>query len=941
MADLKFDLSGVSLNSDGTFLKGSHMELDNGTKVTLDTDSVGAFTVGRYGTFTGTKGNSVVSFVAAPALAGQTVRFVDSDKSKTSIGLVQMTDGNDNVSMTGAGMTLFAGKGDDVVSLGTTDKKDVVYLGDGADKVLIADGTGANIADYNYADGDVLVSLGGTFDAGSLMKTGNDFTGKKITIGGATVDAAVTDDVFKLKFARDTSDSMKSEYWGAVGNANVTMDASAIGTDTNLYLDASQAKSALVLGSYGNDSISLASGNGADTLVVGKAGGYDTVAGFDTLATTIADADSPANKADTLWFNGGTLADISIGGGKIIYGKETLKGAAATTGAFISKVTFDGTNIDTAMFANDDGSVLNASVKGVDTYVGTGTATTLVAGQKNGTDVVTNEVNLWDTDHYLNITEVSLDGADTDKEFLVVGNAKHATTIDAGDAKAGVQVLMGGTDPDLVKLNQGGGKKDTIWFGGIEGDAQDTVTGFKTGFKTADASDQDVLYLYDTADFSGIKSAASLAAKSNVITLTNGANISLGSGAEFDEIQVAFAGAQDSVKNFAFDNGSGTVTLNGAADYVLGNVNGTGRHDGSQIKLTSSYTDAAVINLQSTDKYVNIDDVDTSDIGTTDAALVIGSQKYASNVTLKGGTASQVWTANKASNTTAVGDKNIVWFGSADGADYVTGGDSSKATYRLYDASSFDDLVSKFSFKGDTKTQLVSTTNTDNTLTFENVDSKAAEKDIKLLYHDAADNTDKTVTAAVAGKGATLKFATDKQIYGGGASELTFASTYRGDEAALIMGGSFGGYALDSNITNIDASASQAKMTVVANGAKASTFTGGMTENAFWGMGATSDTFVANSLAKDTMWYGTADGNDTFSGAKAGQDSVYLYGTSSSDIDSMITKYEVSDTQAVLTFENKSTLTVSGTAVSDGLVFNTNDGVSYKYDATAKKLVKA
>ena len=73
MAKLEFDLSKVPLNSEGTFLKDSHMELGNGTKVTLGTDGVGAFTVGRYGTFTGTKGSSVVSFVAAPALAGQTV----------------------------------------------------------------------------------------------------------------------------------------------------------------------------------------------------------------------------------------------------------------------------------------------------------------------------------------------------------------------------------------------------------------------------------------------------------------------------------------------------------------------------------------------------------------------------------------------------------------------------------------------------------------------------------------------------------------------------------------------------------------------------------------------------------------------------------------------------------------------------------------------------
>ena len=55
----------------------------------------------------------------------------------------------------------------------------------------------------------------------------------------------------------------------------------------------------------------------------------------------------------------------------------------------------------------------------------------------------------------------------------------------------------------------------------------------------------------------------------------------------------------------------------------------------------------------------------------------------------------------------------------------------------------------------------------------------------------------------------------------------------------------------------------------------------------------------------------------------------------------MITNYELKGDTAVLTFENKSTLTIDNSALTNGLTFTTNDGVNYKYDAAAKKLAKA
>lgn len=256
---------------------------------------------------------------------------------------------------------------------------------------------------------------------------------------------------------------------------------------------------------------------------------------------------------------------------------------------------------------------------------------------------------------------------------------------------------------------------------------------------------------------------------------------------------------------------------------------------------------------------------------------------------------------------------------------------ASVSTYKLWDAKSFDDIVKDYTFSaGNTNVVLKGA---DGSLTV--ATGSASVSGFKV--EDSAGNVYKANLAA----SGNVNFATDVAIYGGGASVLAFDSTYKGDEADIVLGGTFAGKSYDSGISEVNGLDTQGKLVVVGNTDKGTTFRGGKQENAFWGASADSDTFYGNTLAVDTFWYSTQDGNDTFSGATGSQDSVYLYGVSSSDIDTVITNYEVTDEKAVLTFDNKSTLTIGGTALKDGLTFTTNDGVSYKYDAAAKKLAKA
>lgn len=928
---IKFDLAGASIGG-GNFSVGSSISVGGTATKALETAAPSFDVAGKGTFFAGT--DSIVSFTADDALAGQTVVFANGEA--VTLGAATFTNGNDIVSLNIPSVKAYMGKGDDLVYAAKGSSHDVVYLGEGKDTVQLQADASLKVADYNYADGDVLVTLGNDLSGvkDNLRAQATNLSSfDAITVGGATVSAA--DDgngVFKVRVQDTVGNGV--EYWGATSNKKVDMNGTTFGTDTTLILDGSKAKSAVIMGGFGNDSIYV--NGGGNTVAIQKAGGNDTVTGFTTVSAASVSGDMANYKGDTLWFAGGSLSDISLSGTDAIFLNNggvdqaaTLQGVVAKD-VGVGKVTFDGTNIKNVMYDNTEaaGGLMQASVKGVDAYLGQkDQESTLVAGYKD----VSGTVNLWDTDVYQNISYVSLSAGKKDENVAFVGAAAGATTLDARDYKGKVTALVTGA-ANTVSLNAAASLSDTIWWGGT---AKDSVYGFEGGY---DKTKSDVLKLYDTADISGIKGVSSVAgAASAAVTeleLANGKSLYTSLTAAGDEVQVLFKDAE-AAKKVAFDNGSGVVTLTAAADYILGQSATRTSSSATKVSLSGGYTDSAAINLWDTTANRNVLDVDAGKASLASEVLVVGSQTGTSHVTLNGAVDSQVWTANKGENEVSVtdGDKAVIWYaGSFDGKDNVVGDGASVSTYKLWDAASFDDIVKnyKFSFSADD----VVLKGKDGSLTI-------AADGGKVSGFKVEDSENKVYKANLAKAGMDVEFATDVAIYGGGANVLAFNGTYKGDEADIVLGGTFAGKYYDTAINQVNGLATQGKLVVVGNTDKSTMFIGGKQENAFWGASADSDVFNGNSLAVDTFWYSTQDGNDMFNGATGGQDSVYLYGISSNDIDTVITNYEVKGDQAVLTFENKSTLTIGGTALTDGLTFTTNDGVNYKYDAAAKKLAKA
>lgn len=935
---MTFDLGGATI-AGGKFSAKSSIQATD-TKPEALGAAAPSIDVPDGGTFFATKDANVAAFTAADKLAGKTVVFQNGAAGAASIGTATFTSGNDIVSLNTASVKAYMGKGDDIVYAagGTADAPDVVYLGEGKDTVQIQKDAHLTIADYNYADGDVLetvTSSDADFDKvkkGLLDQATNLNAFDAITVGGATVSAA--DDgngVFKVRV--QDKDGKGVEYWGATSNKTVNMDGTTFGTDTTLILDGSKAKSAVIMGGFGDDTIYV--NGGGNTVAIQKAGGNDVVNAFTTVAAAdVKDHDMANYKGDTLWFAGGSLADVSLSGTSAIFlnnhEKEqaaTLQGVVGTDKVGVGKVTFDGTNIKNVMYDNTAATeVMDANVKGVDAYLGrTDGKSTLVAGYKD----ISGTVNLLDENVYQHISYVSLSAGKTDENVTFVGAAAGGTTLDAKTYAGKVAALVTGAANNVVSLNGASNLSDTIWWGGMS-TGKDSVYGFQGGYEAK----SDVLKLYDTADISGIKSVSSVnSAKDMTLELANGKSLYTSLTAEGDEVQVLFKDAE-AAKKVAFDNGSGVVTLNAAADYILGQSATRTSSSATKVSLSGAYTDSAAINLWDTTANRNVLDVDAGSASDASEVLVVGSQTGTSYVTLNGAVNSQVWTANKGANEVSVtdGDKAVIWYaGSFDGNDKVTGKGASVSTYKLYDAASFDDIVKKYDFSA-SSSNVVLKGKDGGSLTI--AAGKATVSGFKV--EDSGNNVYK---ANLADK--EVEFATDVAIYGGGASVLTFNSTYKGDEADIVLGGTFAGKYYDKDISVVDGLATQGKLLVVGNTDKETKFIGGKQENAFWGASADSDTFNGNSLAKDTLWYSTQDGNDTFNGATAGQDSVYLYGISSNDIDTVITNYEIKSDKAVLTFENKSTLTIGGDALTKGLTFTTNDGVNYTYDAVAEKLTKA
>lgn len=900
MAAKTIKVTGIAAEAKITLGDISHV-------ITTEEATARKVTVAGIGTFDWTVDADNATFVADAALAGEYkfeltgLKVVSADFSKTTAGIQFAGDanvvsifggkGNDTLTTGAATASVNAGAGDDLV---TASVDSSVTLGAGADTLVQSGSVNIGVADYSYADGDVISVTSGT-----------------VAIAAGTGDFSVNTSVTGTLKAENNWFEMKVDN-GSVIDYHTAVDGGYAPVDVKLDLsksrvqndvDASKAKTADIVLGYGNDNVTL--GSGADTITVSKVGGTDVITGWN-------------KDSDVLVINGGKInKDVEIttsGGTDVIvdYANTTVSLAGAAS-ASVGALNFnDGTSTQKVVF--DLGASGSATLDGSADLVMGGTNTTVVASE---------DTHLHEAKFVGGMSKISVDSS-LDKTINLTGNQKAANSIDASAATVGVQVWgYNSVGTDSIALGNGA---DTLWFGANDG--TDSVTGFTYGT----ASDSDVLYLVDaesvkdikvgfagsTANFSvgnAVAQLNSVASGNDIINVKIGENVykvaGSYSGAGSVNIDTDTAGAFD---YYAFDaSANNKLVVTGGKDFV---VNTT---------YTDAYTTGAVLAS-----------VDAS--GVTDGNITIAG---VANISTGAGT-NNVWNYGVA-NATSVSlqsgaGTDTVWF--ADGIDTSVTVSNFETDDTLYFATSNNlrDIVSTYDFSAGASGVDISGESSKINLTGAAITSG-------VINLKAGENIYKAAVSSVAS--GTLTFASDVNVYLGGAgSKISVGSNVTDGSYTVRVGENSRGvdtadsvYISDS-IVEFDASKSTAEFIIAGNSQADTTIRGGLTKNDLYGGGASSDTLYGNVSAIDTFWFGTGDGNDAIFDVND-DDTVNLWNVDDADIQNITIEVGTGTETVILSDSSALTITDTGNAaLTGGLTFTSAQGTAYTYDSESKKLVE-
>lgn len=862
-----------------------------------------AITITGLGTFKGT-GDSTAAFTADAGLAGTVsvkegagATITELDFGKTTGGINYALDGNDTV----------------------------VALGLGADTVSIdAKDIDANVNNYSYTTGDVILTS--VKSAGALSNAG------VFTIGAAKAQATVNvnTDGTQIYKAKVTQDKANYEYWTAVKDGTAKeFDASALGTDTTLVLDASSTTDATVTLGKGASSVSIGSGK------VASGQGDDTINATGALTLSIGRNDgtdsisSSIKAADTVIFEGGRLSQVSVNttNGDLTFGNTTVKGVSVAGGAFSAQFGTDatagklqfGTDIqaatDTAYFlgTQDDASSLKAA------------------------DSVAVDWNLGDSTKFKNIHFVSLSASDKGSVKLSNGYGDAGAGDTLYSAATGAVTITLGNGADSVSLNSGNEKQDTIVASAVTG--KDTIEGFKTGFSG------DVLSLSNISDYKDLYIGGTDFASMVSFDKDQSNYVSLKGAINDDGLLIKFAGS-DTVKKVAADlSGDNSIVAGLDADIVLG------AKDGKTTYSVTGGTDTAVttFDFSDTTKYQNLTNFNLSGvkgqqivIGTTDSdAITVGSASQTAAVWGGGSEADKI-SINGTDHTATT----HVWFSATDGSDTVENFNANDDVF-FWGASTTADIAKGYTFE--TVAGGITITNKHDkhdvlTLKGTNLDKSSSIKVLSSAYITTAttDEERAAATTKVTFANPNGAYATDSAIYVGTADNAAVsvgAGTADDEKVALgidLRGdkGIFDAHFYD--VKKFDASESYAQYVLIGSGE--SELRGGHTANIFWGGDSDSQTFVGSADATDYYWFGKGDGNDT--ATKVGsEDVVYLWSTN--NIDDI--KITTNGTNANVVYANENTLALENgvAALKGGLTFMLSDQkTTYTYDTKSQQFVK-
>lgn len=885
-----FDLSDVS--KDGST---GNISVKSGTQ-TLATVSAAATTpvvIDGFGTFTFDSDKVTFKADAALPVGSYTVKTTgDADHvsleafnaSKASKGITLVAD---------AGAEFVGTTGDDTVSI--TAASASVRGGFGADTFVFGSGVASSVEDYKYSEGDV-VSLG--------------FAARDIALAS---DGTFTADTASVK--ADESNSEGLFYVDLNKNGSKVLMATASGHKSEVSVTLS-------------DKAGLVDVSAADTAVVDLGTGSDTVKGADSTALTlkVGRADGNNNIAtsldanDTLKIISGDMSEIHAAGGNVTIAATTLTGALS--------IGDDADNSVNVQFGSEAAKKLVYNLGG--TNVNYAADAGYYLGNNNGTLVVTGNTASVDVDMAKStsgITGVNLTSAAAGKDVNIVAkgdtsiNANTAAHADATwtfdltakDSSTGKDelVLTNATGKDVVKLSTTGGV--------------DEITGFNAS--------EDVIELTGVSELA--KDTFSVSADTNLV-LKDGAKITLTSFVNTGDVTIVLG---DKTEKVAFADKTSkkavvtrdttkvinTSSVAGSVDFV---VDADAENGVGVIDLANS----GVGKAQFIGEFGNVN-VDTS----AAAALVIGNEND-NTITVTGDKSAVVWAGAKSDNTinlAATTAQDIVWTGSLDGKNTVTGFGAGDVIY-TYDANlTAKDVVSKLSVDK-TSTDVVFATSDTASLT---LTGGAAAGTINVMGAD--ENGYKVAVGTT-----TVDFDKDASIFltrENGTLNVGNTAVAEGTVTAIDLSGTLeGNDKLYVGVKDIDASNSAGSFLLIGNNASGATLTGGQTGNAIWGGGNARQTMVGISGVTDIFWFGSQDGADIANNFETAKDVVFLYNATD------ISQVEVAlngGAANVIFSETGSTLSIGGVANDIGNVtFMLNDGAGaykyYNYDADSKSFVE-
>lgn len=900
LKDYVFDLSDVSVNglAGDISVKSSGQTLATVSAASILTTPV---VINGYGTFTFNGGKVTFKADAALPVGSYTVTTAnDSDHvsldafnaSKASKGITLVAD---------AGAEFVGTTGDDTVSITAASASASVRGGFGADTFVFGSDVASSVEDYKYSEGDV-VSLG--FSASNIaLDSIGTFTADSASV---KADENNSEGLFYVDLNKD--DGSKVLMATASGHKS---DVSVTLSDKAGLVDVSAADTAVVDLGTGSDTVKSADST-ALTLKVGRADGNNSIA-------TSLDAN------DTLQIISGDMGDIKATGSNVTIAATTLTGALNNT---------DGTYSVNVQFGSEAAKKLVYNLGG--TSVNYAADAGYYLGKGDGKLVVTANTASVDVDMAKStsgITGVDLTGAAAGKDVNIV--AKGDTSIDASSvAHAGATwtfdltakdsstgkdklVLTNATGKDVVKLSTTGGV--------------DEITGFNAS--------EDVIELTGVSELA--KDTFSVSADTNLV-LKDGATITLASDVKTGDVTIVLGDKTEKVA-FADTSKKAVVTKDttkvintsaaaGSVDFVVDvdAENGVG-----VIDLANS----GVGKAQFIGEFGNVS-VDTS----AAAALVIGNEND-NTITVNGDKSAAVWAGAKSDNNinlTAATAQDIVWTGSLDGKNTVTGFGNNDVVY-VYDANlTAQDVASKLSVKKSTG-DVVFTTSDTASLTLSAIG--AVGKTINVMGAD-----EKGYKAVVGDFTATntVDFDKDASIFlteKNGKLEVGNTAVAEGTVTAIDLSGTLeGNDKLYVGVKDIDASGSAGSFLLIGNNANGAILKGGQTGNAIWGGGNASQTMTGVAGVTDIFWFGTQDGHDTAAAFETAKDVVFLYNATN------INEIELgfgANTNVIFSATG-STLTLNGVTENTvgNVTFMLNDGAGagtykyYNYDADSKSFVE-